>query len=168
MKRLPLLLVWALAVCWAAWLAAVPALAASSPRGAILWAVAATYQAGGIICHQRDTRSFHVAGVRMPVCSRCAGLYVGAAAGASAVIAWAGTVGGRPRRRVPLRALRAAVAASAAPTLAAWLAEHAAGVWVPDLARALAALPLGAAVAALIALWAGGASFDDAAGSEVD
>lgn len=170
MRGVAVLLAGGLLMAWAAWLAVAPALAASSPRGAVLWAVAATYRAGAMVCHQQDMRSLHVAGVRMPVCARCFGLYAGAAAGAAAVILWAGIAGsrGRPWRRVPFGRFRAAVAASAAPTLAAWAGEHLAGFEVSGLVRTLAAAPLGAAVAALVVLWAGGASFDDAPGSGVD
>lgn len=35
-----------------------------------------------LVCHQRLERTLVLAGARMPVCSRCAGLYLGAALGA--------------------------------------------------------------------------------------
>ncbi|MCA1585463.1 MAG: DUF2085 domain-containing protein [Acidobacteria bacterium] len=38
-----------------------------------------TYVVGAVICHQRPERSFHTAGIKWPVCSRCTGLYAGAA-----------------------------------------------------------------------------------------
>ena len=47
------------------------------------------------------------------------------------------------------------------PTLAAWVGEHVAGLPVSGAARALLAIPLGAAVAAIVTLWVGGAAFDD-------
>jgi hypothetical protein len=50
---------------------------------------------------------------------------------------------------------------SGLPTLAAWIGEHLGGVTVPGAARALLAIPLGAAVSAIVTLWAGGAAFDD-------
>ena len=164
------LLAGALAVGWALWLVAAPAAASSWPAGPVRWAVAATYRAGAVICHQRDSRSFHVSGVGMPVCSRCFGLYAGAAAGAAAALGWmlAARRRGAGAFRLPLTPLRAAVLASAAPTLATWLAEHLAGIEVTLLARALAALPLGAAVAALVVAWAAGASFDDGSESAID
>ena len=31
------------------------------------------YQAGSLVCHQRPERSFHLAGVQLPVCARCFG-----------------------------------------------------------------------------------------------
>jgi len=108
--------------------------------------------------------------VRMAVCSRCFGLYAGAAAGAAVALAWivAARRRGEGAIRLPLTPLRAAVLACAVPTLATWLAEHLAGFEVTLLARALAALPLGAAVAALVAAWAAGASFDDGSASAID
>ena len=33
------------------------------------------------ICHQRPERSFAIAGIQMPVCARCSGLYVSGALG---------------------------------------------------------------------------------------
>jgi len=164
------LLAGALAAGWALWLVAAPVAADSRPSGPLRWAVAATYRAGAVICHQRDSRSFHVSGVRMAVCSRCFGLYAGAAAGAAVALAWivAARRRGEGAIRLPLTPLRAAVLACAVPTLATWLAEHLAGFEVTLLARALAALPLGAAVAALVAAWAAGASFDDGSASAID
>ena len=44
-------------------------------------ASAGTYLIGGVVCHQRPDRSFHLHGVQMPVCARCAGLYLGAGLG---------------------------------------------------------------------------------------
>ncbi len=164
------LLAGALAAGWALWLVAAPLAASSRPPGPLRWAVAATYRAGAVICHQRDSRSFHVSGVRMAVCSRCFGLYAGAAAGAAVALAWmvAARRRGAAALRLPLTPLRAAVLASAAPTLATWLAEHLAGLEVTLLARALAAAPLGASVAALVAAWAAGACFDDGSESAIN
>src|SRR5215510_14625842 len=42
------------------------------------------YTLGAFVCHQRPERSFHWAGAQLPVCARCAGLYLGAALGAYA------------------------------------------------------------------------------------
>ena len=49
--------------------------------------------AGARVCHQRPDRSFHLSGRPMPVCGRCAGLYVSGALGLLAV-----AIGGRPRQ----------------------------------------------------------------------
>ena len=149
----------AVTAAWAAWLAAAPAVAAADVRPA-LWAAAAAYRAGALVCHQQDARSLHVAGVRMPVCARCFGLYAGGAMGAAAAAAW--LLVRRPAT-VALGPMRAFAVAAGMPTLLAWAGEHLAGLTVPGSARAILALPLGAAVAAIVALWAGGAAFEDTA-----
>ena len=152
------------AVVWAGWLVAAPLVAGGGAAGPPAWAAAVAYRAGAVICHQQDARSLHPGGVRMPVCARCTGLYAGGAIGALAVAAW--VAASAAPRRLPLGRARAAAVACGLPTLAAWAAEHLGGQPVPALARAVLAIPLGAAVAAIVALWAGGASFDDnAAGS---
>lgn len=48
------------------------------------WAVVAgpVYLIGALLCHQLPERSFHLSAAQWPVCARCAGIYVGAAAGA--------------------------------------------------------------------------------------
>jgi hypothetical protein len=147
------------AVVWACALVAAPIVAASDGSVPFAWGAALAYRAGSAICHQQDGRSLHVAGLRMPVCARCAGLYAGGALGALAALAWA--IGSAGALRLPLGRARAAAVACGLPTLGAWAAEHLAGLPVSALARAALALPLGAAVAAIITLWAGGAAFDD-------
>ena len=156
------MLVAAAAVGWAGWLATAPALAAAQPSRPAAWAAALTYRAGALICHQQDARSLHVGGVRMPVCARCAGLYAGAAAGALMAAVW--VCAARRPMTLPLARWRRAALGCGLPTLIAWGAEHAAGLRVPGAARALAAVPLGAAVAAIVTMWAGGADFEDTAG----
>lgn len=161
MRRTRALLVAAAAAGWAGWLVAVPVIAAAAPSRAAAWAGAVTYRAGATICHQQDARSLHVGGVRMPVCARCFGLYAGGGAGALLAAAW--LCAARRPRRLSLTSSRVAAAACALPTLAAWAAEHLAGFGVSGTARAALAVPLGAAVAAVVTLWAGGATFEDAA-----
>jgi hypothetical protein len=159
MRAAPAVLVAAVAVAWAGWLAAVPALATRAASGPGLWMAAATYRAGALICHQQPARSLHVGGVRMPVCARCFGLYAGGAAGALVAAAW--VFAARRPARLGLHRWRWMAAACGLPTLAAWAGEHLGGLAVPGAARALLALPLGAAVAAIVTVWAGGASFED-------
>jgi hypothetical protein len=96
----------------------------------------------------------------MPVCARCAGLYAGGALGALAALAW--LIRSANAVRLPLGRARAAAVACGLPTLAAWAGEHLGGLPVPALARAALGLPLGAAVAAIVTFWAGGAVFEDA------
>src|SRR5215218_4812516 len=58
-------------------------LAATGPHGNLVYVITAgVYAAAGIVCHQRPERSFHLWGAQMPVCARCAGLYLGACAAA--------------------------------------------------------------------------------------
>jgi uncharacterized membrane protein len=93
------------------------------------------------ICHQRPERSFVLAGMPMPVCARCAGLYASGALGAAA--AWASA-----RRRLALPGAggtRLLLATAAAPTVATVALEWLGLVQPPNAARAIAALPLGAA-----------------------
>ena len=99
---------------------------------------------GSRVCHRRPERSFHTSGVQWPVCARCSGLYLGAAVGSC--------FGFAPRLRRPVRGGRAAaiLAISSLPTAVTWTAEWAFGVPVTNVARAMAALPLGAAIAATI------------------
>jgi uncharacterized membrane protein len=135
-RRLVCLLGASAATAWVALLLAAPVLAsAAAPAGGWLYAV------GALICHQRPERSFHLGAAQLPVCARCLGLYMGAAAG---LIAW--TFIAR-RRRTPWMARHAmvAVGVTGAPTfvtvLSAWL-----GLGDPSNAwRALLAVPLGIA-----------------------
>ncbi len=108
-----------------------------SERRPAVGLAAVVYESAGLICHQRAERSFHLAGVQLPVCARCTGLYFSGAAGALA--AWIG------RRRISPGHTRAVLIATAIPT-ALTVAIEVAGLAHPsNVVRALAALPLGAA-----------------------
>jgi uncharacterized membrane protein len=100
------------------------------------------YVAASRVCHQRPERSFHTAGVQWPVCGRCAGLYLSAPIGALA--AWFA-------RRRALR-MRAPfwLAMAAVPTVLTLGLEWLDLARVTNIDRALAALPLGAAIAFVI------------------
>ncbi len=141
---------------------------------AVTLASAGAYLLGGVVCHQLPDRSFHPAGVQMPVCARCAGLYFGAGLGVLAAAAFrrrGGGAAGRPGRRqgwtggggaaLPFAAgggqgcgaanrapawLRWAVLAAAAPTGITFAAEMVG--WMPSIGelRAAAGVPLGVAV----------------------
>lgn len=117
--------------------------------GASVWAnvrgdgprwTAIVYLVGSRICHQRPERSFHTDGVQWPVCGRCSGLYLAAPFGA--VVA-AGAV----RRRARAKDARLLVGLAAVPTIATIAIEWLGLAPISSLARALAALPLGAAIA---------------------
>jgi len=151
-----------LAVVWSGWLVATPVVAAASPTGAALVAVAATYRAGSLICHQQADRSFHIRDVQTPVCARCSGLYGGGAIGAIIALGWMR----RRSRRAPGSAglqtnLRRVLLGAAAPTVALWALEHAVGTDISNLVRCAGAVPLGAAVAGFVVAWVAGAPFDD-------
>jgi hypothetical protein len=67
-------------VMWALLLPLVPLVASrqhATPIGAAL--LIAVYAIGSAICHQLPERSYHLWTAQMPVCARCAGIYVGAA-----------------------------------------------------------------------------------------
>lgn len=131
------LLVWGLLVASCLWVAA---LVVESP---------AAYLAGSFICHQRPDRSFWIHGHAMPVCARCAGLYLAVPLGLAFVL-WRG---------VPRRAMasldrryawwRLALLAAAVPTIGSVALEWLAGLSCNE-SRALTALPLGMAIAGLI------------------
>lgn len=104
------------------------------------------YPAAAAVCHQRPDRSFHTAGTAWPVCGRCSGLYLAAPVGA--VLGWS-------RRLRPRASARAWLAGAALPT-ALTLGLEWWGLPMTNGARALAALPLGAAVAAILVRTAAG------------
>jgi uncharacterized membrane protein len=68
------------------WLVLVLGAPVAASNGRFTLVALGAYHAGSLVCHQRPDRSFHVAGVQMPVCARCLGLYVAGAAGAA--VAW--------------------------------------------------------------------------------
>lgn len=137
-----------ISLSWVTALLAAPAAASHAPASS-----AVVYAAGAMVCHQRPERSFHYHGSQLPVCARCLGLYVGGLAG---VLLWAGVSGldRRPSRRaerlIRARHVRTALVIVALPTLlsaaTAWL-----GWWdAPNTLRALIAIPLGAAIGAIV------------------
>ena len=110
----------------------------------VLGPVAVTYGQASRICHQRPDRSFRIAGRQMPVCARCAALYLSFALGALAV--W-GLPGQRQR---PQHSARRLLFIAALPTAVTWLLEHLFGVPMSNAVRAVAALPLGASAGWLL------------------
>lgn len=122
----------AAAVLWVVALLGAPLTLGHDPLGA---AAAYLYAAGSQICHQRTERSFLVAGVQLPVCARCFGLYLSGALGALAAWWWA------PR---PLFNTRLLLALAAVPTGVTWALESAGLAGFSNITRAAAALPLGA------------------------
>jgi len=100
----------------------------------------AVYAVGGAVCHQLPARSFHLLGAQLPVCARCTGIYLGAAAAAPV------TAGARGERRHNRLILALAVLPSAATLVYEWTTGVAPGNWT----RFAAGLPIGAAVAWLV------------------
>jgi uncharacterized membrane protein len=102
--------------------------------------VSIIYACGSLICHQRPDRSLTMCGRQWPVCGRCSGLYLGAAAG----VLLAATRLGRGGN---WRQWRTRMLVAAIPTGALWLGEMA-GLGDPGTVLRLAlAVPLGAATA---------------------
>ncbi|PYR75676.1 MAG: hypothetical protein DMF87_19875 [Acidobacteria bacterium] len=133
-----MLLLVALAACaWLALLMLAPLLAA--PLAAALYAV------GAQICHQRPERSFHLFAAQLPVCARCLGLYAGAALGSPLALASA------VRARIAAWPSRMLLVTASIPTVLTLVAEWS-GAWGGSNAvRAAAGLPLGGAVALVVA-----------------
>lgn len=135
--RLAALLLAGCAVLWVAVLVATPVAFA---HGYVV-GPALVYEACGLVCHQRPERSFHLAGVQLPVCARCLGLYASGAFGA--VVACAAAAD-RSLEIRPVRDTRWALAIASIPTALTLLSEWS-GLWYPSgAARAFAAVPLGA------------------------
>jgi hypothetical protein len=153
-RRVSAWLIVCAATLWAAAIIAVPYARAHGvldEHPSLAPATALVYLTGSFICHQRPERSFHADGVQYPVCARCTGLYVGAPFGLLVALML-----GRVRRRRHgrdeeadrYRRWRVALIAAMVPTLISVLLEQAGGP-SDTISRAIAALPLGAAVAAL-------------------
>lgn len=136
-------MVKALAIAAVAWPLVLGAALVARAQDAAPAFVTAIYVAASRVCHQREERSFHTGDVKWPVCGRCSGLYLGGAAGA--LIA---AVTLRRRRATPR--LLSWLAIAAVPTALTVILEWTGMAGVGNLARALAAIPLGALIAVVI------------------
>lgn len=134
----------ALSIAWAV-LLPLASFAASQPAPARFWHRLAffVYGAGSFMCHQLPLRSFHLWSAQMPVCARCTGIYVGAAA--AAIVGGVWTV-----RRPSLVHARVLLAVAALPTAVTLIYEWTTGDTPSNVIRALAGAPLGAAVAFVV------------------
>jgi uncharacterized membrane protein len=113
-------------------------------------ALAFIFAVGSLICHQRPERSFFLDGHQLPVCARCTGLYLSAAAGLAGWIGFKIARGWRPIAFDPRVAVRLFVLAAIPTALS--LASGALGVWDgSNLTRAVLAIPLGASAGAIVA-----------------
>jgi len=146
-------------VLWSALLLLAPGwLAGASQQEAVdarATAATVTYLMASRVCHQRSERSFHLHARPMPVCGRCAGLYLAGTAGLLAGVARRARTARPAARRRTLgahldpRALW--LAAAALPTALTWGTEML-GLWNPGtVLRALTAAPLGLMVGVFIA-----------------
>jgi hypothetical protein len=135
MSRAAGLILAATAVWWVALVVAAPL--ALAHGYALLPTI--VYEAAGLICHQRADRSFHLAGVQLPVCARCFGLYASGAAGAVAAC----FAGLSHTSRITSRFATRAIAAASTPTAATLLLEWSDLLHPSGRARAIAAAPLG-------------------------
>jgi uncharacterized membrane protein len=132
--------VWIVALVVAVFVASRPSV------GVPVYAVsAAVYEIGSLVCHQLPQRSFYFWGAQLPVCARCTGIYVGAAA--SALVA--ARMGDGLQREFWDRA-KELFLLSAMPTLVTliyeWFSGRMPGHWI----RAAAGFPLGAIVMLIV------------------
>ncbi|HWI19970.1 MAG TPA: DUF2085 domain-containing protein [Vicinamibacterales bacterium] len=112
--------------------------------------LAIIFAIGGVVCHQKPERSFFIDAHQLPVCARCTGLYLGAAAG---FLFWIGrkVAGGWRPRMVPPRSALATLAVAAVPTIVS-VGSAMVGLWDgTNMTRAVLALPLGATAGAIVA-----------------
>jgi uncharacterized membrane protein len=119
------------------WVAIVVVTPAAAARGRLPWLSFAAYEIGARICHQRPERSFHIAGIQMPVCARCFGLYAASAAGLAS--AWF-----LKRRRTSSNTMRLALLLAAAPIALTVALEWMGIIQTSNVVRMLTGLPPGA------------------------
>ena len=136
------------ATLWGAGVLLAP-LGLTSTAGPASRATAAiVYVAGSVVCHQRPERSFAWAGHALPVCARCTGIYLGAAA--AVLIALTLTNGtGAPGLDGPLpgRNARRAVVLALVPALLSLVWEWTTGHTPSNVVRAATGAVMGSVVA---------------------
>ena len=138
-----------------------------APTEPLFVAATMVYVVGSVVCHQQAARSFHLGDTQLPVCARCTGLYAGAPLGLLLALPLVTRRGApRPGRPTGWGRLRAVLILAAIPTAGTVVAEGAGVVQVTDVVRAVAAVPLSAAVAAIVGLTLGGALGDDRLGTD--
>ncbi len=149
-RRWPAILACAVACLWAVLLLLAPRLAASPGPGVSV--SAASYLVGGVVCHQRAGRSFHLSGAQLPVCARCTGLYLAGAWGLLLGVLLP-ALGVREPAAAAARqwSWREVLICAALPMLCTVIVEWA-GLWdVPNGWRAAASVPTAWAIGAMLA-----------------
>lgn len=143
-------LIWAALLAGAPWLGSIE----NAPDG-IAAVSAGTYLVGSIICHQKPERTFRLAGAHLPVCARCAGLYLSTAAGVVLGACWllafrkqASEEQGRCRADAVN--WRWWLVAAAVPTVATLLVEWTGAARPSNAVRAASAIPLGLVAGAIL------------------
>jgi uncharacterized membrane protein len=108
------------------------------------------YGLGSLVCHQLPERSYQMWSAQMPVCARCAGIYLGAVIGVlGARFAGVRAASIRLIDHVPERA-RVLLALAAIPTAATLVYEWSTGGMPSHAIRAAAGVPIGLVVAWLV------------------
>ena len=129
--------------------------------------VFAVYSIGHLVCHQLPERSFHLWTAQLPVCARCTGIYVGAAAAGLVALVVSARLKPCPTSYVgrgfsraggfsgaggamTTGAARVLLGTAATPTAATLVYEWTTGAVPSNIVRAAAGFWLGAAVAWLV------------------
>jgi uncharacterized membrane protein len=135
-------------IAWAGLLVVTPWLASRAHASPIASTVIlAVYGIGSLVCHQRPERSYQLWTAQMPVCARCAGIYVGAVIGAAFALRASASL----RRRDTWAARsRVLLALAVAPTLVTLVYEWTTGVMPAHAIRAAAGVAVGLVVAWLV------------------
>jgi uncharacterized membrane protein len=121
------------------WLTLVVVSPLALSRGQLPGLTFAVYRAGSIVCHQRAERSFHLAGVQLPVCARCFGLYLSGALGLTAGL----VLVSRARRAPSGATVRHLLAVAALPIALSVGLEWLGVMHTTNVQRMLTGLPLG-------------------------
>ena len=134
---------WAAALpltCWAATRAHAPSF--------LYVGATAVYGLGTFICHQLPARSFQLWSVQVPVCARCTGIYAGAAIASllASFVGRASQVVARAFQQLP----RLAILAAVTPTVLTLVYEWSTGQMPANWIRAVAGVPIGAMVTAVV------------------
>ena len=102
----------------------------------------AVYHAGSLVCHQRPERSLHLAGIQLPVCARCFGLYLSGAVGL--------TLASLRRRALSTHAVRLLLGLAAVPIATTVALEWLGAIQTSNSQRLITGLPLGFAAGVVI------------------